>query len=283
MSLIYETKLKGKLAVTDAYHADEELRADKRLYKFIWVKNGHIIIEVDHQDMRIDKGGIISLTNLQHLEFKEIAGEYYTILFNGNFYCIYGNDKEVSCSGFLFNGSSHLITFTLDDEEYEYVNEVIDCFKREFNTDDNLQEEMLRITLKRFIIKCTRVARKRMEITREKEHGFEIVRKFYTLVDEHFREKKQVQDYADMLHKSPKTLSNIFATCKLPSPLKVIHERIEAEAKRLLLYSNKNAKEISDILGFEDQASFSRFFKKSTGMSAIKYKEETMKEVTNNK
>lgn len=64
-----------------------------------------------------------------------------------------------------------------------------------------------------------------------------------------------------MLHKSPKTLSNIFSTCKLPSPLRVIHERVEAEAKRLLLYSNKSAKEIADILGFEDQASFSRFSK----------------------
>ena len=99
-----------------------------------------------------------------------------------------------------------------------------------------------------------------MNITREKESGFEIVRQYYNLVDEHYRTKKQVQDYADMLHKSPKTLSNIFSTCKLPSPLRVIHERVEAEAKRLLLYSNKSAKEIADILGFEDQASFSRFF-----------------------
>ncbi len=69
---------------------------------------------------------------------------------------------------------------------------------------------MLRILLKRFIIQCTRIARHRMNITREKESGFEIVRQYYNLVDEHYRTKKQVQDYADMLHKSPKTLSNIF-------------------------------------------------------------------------
>lgn len=75
-----------------------------------------------------------------------------------------------------------------------------------------------------------------------------------------------------MLHKSPKTLSNIFSTCKLPSPLRVIHERVEAEAKRLLLYSNKSAKEIADILGFEDQASFSRFFKNMTGQSAVQFR-----------
>ncbi|BDW77058.1 hypothetical protein BFINE_28530 [Bacteroides finegoldii DSM 17565] len=52
----------------------------------------------------------------------------------------------------------------------------------------------------------------------------------------------------------------------------MIHERVEAEAKRLLLYSNKSAKEIADILGFEDQASFSRFFKNISGQSAVQFR-----------
>ena len=36
------------------------------------------------------------------------------------------------------------------------------------------------------------------------------------------------------------------------------HQRLEAEAKRLLLYTSKNAKEIADILGFEDLSAFSQ-------------------------
>ena len=117
-----------------------------------------------------------------------------------------------------------------------------------------------------------------MNITQEKEYSFEIIRQFFILVDTHYREKKQVQDYADMLHKSPKTLSNIFSTCKLPSPLRIIHERIEAEAKRLLLYSTKSSKEIADLLGFEDQSSFSRFFKNMTGQSTVQFRNEAEKQ-----
>ena len=217
---------------------------------------------------------MISLTNLQHLEFKSIDGEYLTLLFNGNFYCIYGNDHEVSCSGFLFNGSSNVIRFILDEEEQKILNEIVEALKREFTVSDSLQEEMLRIQLKRFIIQATRIARRRLNITQEKEYTFEVIRQFYILVDTHFREKKQVQDYADLLHKSPKTLSNIFSTCKLPSPLRVIHERVEAEAKRLLLYSTKSSKEIADLLGFEDQSSFSRFFKNMTGQSTVQFRNE---------
>ncbi|MDD3037881.1 helix-turn-helix domain-containing protein [Bacteroides sp.] len=271
----YHTKLKGTLALTDSYLTENTLQKEKGLYKFIWVRKGSITVVIDHQKILISENDVISLTHLQHLEFKSIDGEYLTLLFNSNFYCIYGNDHEVSCSGFLFNGSSHLIRFTLNDKERQQLNDITNAMESEFTVSDDLQEEMLRILLKRFIIQCTRIARQRLDITREKESSFEVVRQYYNLVDEHYRTKKQVQDYADMLHKSPKTLSNIFSTCKLPSPLRVIHERVEAEAKRLLLYSSKSAKEIADILGFEDQASFSRFFKNMTGQSAVQFRNET--------
>lgn len=272
----YHTKLKGTLAVTDSYHTDTALQKEKGLYKFIWVRQGTVTLDVDHQEMLLIENEVLSLSHLQKLEFKAIHGEYLTLLFNSNFYCIYGNDHEVSCSGFLFNGSSHVIRFVLEEEERRQLNQIADTLDEEFTVSDNLQEEMLRILLKRFIITCTRIARRRLNITQEKEYSFEIVRRYYVLVDEHYRKKKQVQDYADMLHKSPKTLSNIFSTCKLPSPLRVIHERVEAEAKRLLLYSNKSSKEIADLLGFEDPSSFSRFFKNMTGQSTIQFRNEAI-------
>lgn len=274
MTLEYRTKLKGTFALTDSYQTEKELQKEKGLYKFIWVRQGSITVEIDHQEKLLVQNDVISLTNLQHLDFKSIDGEYLTLLFNGNFYCIYGNDHEVSCSGFLFNGSSHLIQFTLNEQECRELNEITLALESEFTVSDSLQEEMLRILLKRFIIQCTRIARRRLDITQEKEYSFEIIRQYFNLVDEHYRTKKQVQDYADLLHKSPKTLSNIFSTCKVPSPLRVIHERVEAEAKRMLLYSNKSVKEIADILGFEDQASFSRFFKNTTGQSAGQFRNE---------
>ena len=272
----YHTKLKGTLALTDSYLTEKALQKEKGLYKFIWVRSGSITVEIDHQEMMLTKDEVISLTHLQHLEFKSIDGEYLTLLFNSNFYCIYGNDHEVSCSGFLFNGSSHVIRFTLNEAEQKTLNDIADTLCKEFSVTDNLQEEMLRIQLKRFIIQSTRIARHRLNITQEKEYSFEIIRQFFILVDTHYREKKQVQDYADMLHKSPKTLSNIFSTCKLP--LRIIHERIEAEAKRLLLYSTKSSKEIADLLGFEDQSSFSRFFKNMTGQSTVQFRNEAEKQ-----
>lgn len=165
----YNTKLKGKLVLTDSYHTDKALQKEKSLYKFIWVRNGSITLEIDHQEVILVPNEVISLSNLQHLEFKSIDGDYLTLLFNSNFYCIYGNDHEVSCSGFLFNGSSHVIRFVLDDAEQKLLNDIADTLSKEFSVSDNLQEEMLRIQLKRFIIQSTRIARRRLNITQEKD------------------------------------------------------------------------------------------------------------------
>ena len=272
------TRLNGNIAMTSSYHERASLQRDKTLYKFIWVQSGTLTLEIDHIPMRLEKDEIVTLTPLHHLEVKEVDGEYLTFVFNSNFYCIYGHDNEVSCNGFLFYGSSQVMRLALSAGQSSNLHDIVRIFRQESVIHDNLQEEMLRIVLKRFIITCTRIARQRFGVGQEKEKTFDIIRQYYVLVDRHFKEKKQVQDYADILCRSPKTLSNLFSTCGLPSPLRVIHGRIEAEAMRLLLYTHKSAKEISSILGFEDLSAFSRFFKKMTGESVSDYRKRVKRE-----
>ena len=254
MEYIFNTRLRGNIALTDSYHTNLALQKDNTLYKFIWVQSGSLQLEIDHVPTTLVKGEIIPLTPLHHIEFKAINGEYLTLLFNSNFYCIFGHDNEVSCNGFLFNGTSNVMQLKLSESQVASLRDITDSLTSEYAIKDNLQEEMLRILLKRFIILCTRIAREKFSVSPEREKAFDMVRQFYVLVDNHF------------------------TTCGLPSPLRIIHERIEAEAKRLLLYSQKSAKEITEILGFEDQATFSRFFKKMTGESVSEYRKREKRE-----
>lgn len=272
------TPLKGNLSITSRYDEDIKLQQDKSLYKFIWVQSGTITVEIDHVVTQLHESEIITLTPLHHFEVIQRDGTYLTFVFNSNFYCIFGHDNEVSCNGFLFHGSSHIMKLKLTAEQSDSLNDIVRVFCKESCIQDNLQEEMLRILLKRFIITCARFAREKYSITHEKEKSFDMVRQFYVLVDNHYKEKKQVQEYADLLHRSPKTLTNLFASYGLPSPLRIIHERLLTEAKRLLLYTHKSAKEIADILGFEDLAAFSRFYKKMTSESITDYRNREKRE-----
>jgi AraC-like DNA-binding protein len=197
------------------------------------------------------------------------------MLFNSRFYQILDHDNEVFCNGLLFNGSLNVISFHVNDEDAAKLDRLQGVFLEELAARDSMQDEMLRLILKRTIIICCRLARNKLGIHPQRCHRFEALRHFHALVDEHFRDKKQVQDYADMLNKSPKTLANILAYYHQPSAIKIIHNRIIAEAERLLYYTSKSSKEISILLGFEDHASFARFFKNMTGQNATEFRHQS--------
>ncbi len=266
------TPLRGSLIVTDELHNNRALFLNNELYKFIWVRKGTVNLKVDHVLLPLEENQILPLSNIHNIQFEEVNGQYVSILFNSNFYCIYKSDDEVSCNGFLFTGYSNLMLLNIDKTQSITLEHIFSDMMLEYDAEDALKEEMLRLHLKRFIVTCTRIARDTLSIDPMNEQGFDLVRQFYILVDRFFKEKKKVSDYAHMLNRSPKTLTNLFAIYNLPAPLQVIHERIAAEAKRLLLYSNKKATEIAEILGYDDVASFSRFFKRNSGISISAFK-----------
>ena len=278
MDLVFRTPLKGNLVLCDDLTVQTELDRYAGLYKFIWLRQGTMSLEVDHVPMRLEAGEIVSLTPLHRIDNVQTDGESLSLLFDSNFYCIFGHDGEVSCNGLLFNGSAEPLRLRLSSERSEALERVVGELRAEYTVNDGLREEMLRMQLKRFIIICTRVARGLFGGDGPQEQSFDIVRRFYVLVDEHFRSRKRVQDYAELLHRSPKTLSNLFASCDRPSPLNVIHDRVNAEARRLLLYTSKSAKEIAYLLGYEETAAFSRFFAKMNGENITEFRRRMQRE-----
>ena len=145
-------------------------------------------------------------------------------------------------------------------------------FRIEMQSFDNLQIDMLQMMLKRYLILCTRLYKTQKQPSVQK-YDSDIVRNFNYLVEQHFKTKHTVAEYAELLNRSPKTLSNIFSKIGTKSPLQYIQERKMMEARRLLIYSDMQVQEIAYDLGYDDIQTFSRFFKKQEGVSPTKFKE----------
>ena len=172
----------------------------------------------------------------------------------------------------LFFGNTNIPIIKLDDKEQHKFKILHEVFIDELETKDNIQAEMLRMLMARFIIKSTRLLKaKEGIIDTPKSSKVDLLRSFNFLVEQHFKEEHSVSFYADKLFKSPKTLSNNFAKLNR-SPLQIIHQRIVLEAKRLLTYTDKSAKEIAYDVGFEDASHLSRLFKKYTSQSPSEFK-----------
>ena len=268
-----DTELDSRIVLADQ-DADLHRFEGQDFFKIIWNRGASVPLNIDGEQLPLEQDQMICLTPIQNLNLSDLAGEYYLLLFNREFYCIHENDHEVSCEGLLFWGSSELPVIQLDEEERPKFETLFQVLVDEMSTMDRIQGEMLRMLLKRLIIKGTRLARRQLFPESVGNKQTELIRRFNILVEQHFREYHQVSDYADMLYKSPKTLSNVFADAGHKTPLEMIHYRIALEAKRQLVKTDKFAKEIAFELGFEEPAHFSRFFKKEAGMSPSQYRNQ---------
>ena len=193
--------------------------------------------------------------------------------YNREFYCMADSHVEISCIGLIFLGYSKNLFLKLHEEDRIKISTLSQLFIEEFESDDYIKTDMLLALLKRFVIILTRLAKqqhfKDETLTDEK---FDFIRQFNFHVESNFRKEHKVQFYADLMNKSPKTLSNIFSLYNYNSPMSIIHDRIISEAKRLLFYSDKSAKEIAFELGFDDAAHFSRFFKNATNQNTSSFR-----------
>lgn len=97
---------------------------------------------------------------------------------------------------------------------------------------------------------------------------------FETLVENHFKERLSVSDYASQMHITPKHLNRIAQKVVKKSASQIILDRVLLEAKRMLVNSPKNLTEIAYELGFEDYAYFSNVFKKNTGVTPSQFLQE---------
>lgn len=242
----------------------------------LWFESDNSIIEIDSVKYFFKKNEVVFLTEFHHL-VPIVTSKVKMIRFNRFFYCINDHDSEVSCKGLLFFGANQLPIITLTGEELEKVQLFWKMLLLEMKSVDNLQLEMLQMMIKRFLILCTRIY-KTNNLTQIKDiNKVDLVREFNFLVEQHFKEKHTVAEYANILNRSPKTISNLFMKYAEKSPLQYIKDRRMLEARRLLKYTDRNVKEVAYEIGFKDLQTFSRFFKNIEGVSPTEFKEINLK------
>jgi AraC-like DNA-binding protein len=257
-----------KINDTNCQHLEE---SEKDVLRLLWFTSDGNELIIDNKKIVFNTNQIITLTQFHQVKYQHI-NTVNLLRFNRQFYCVLDHDSEVGCKGVLYYGAAKTPILSAESMHLDVLQTAWHMAVLEFEMKDALQQEMLQMMLKRILILCTRMYKlqnKNQQLSNEQHN---LVREFNYLVEKHFRTKHSVKEYADLLFKSPKTISNTFKKLGEKSPLQFIQERITLEARRLLFYTDKDISEVGYELGFQDVQSFSRFFKKQEGKSPTDYR-----------
>jgi AraC-like DNA-binding protein len=255
----YLNTIKSKDAPFLAQHRGDCLR-------IFWNDKHDTILIIDGVEYPLLQNQILFLTDRHDIVISKI-NEINLIRFNREFYSSEFFDKEIGCNGVLFFTNAKIPIITLDEEHLSKFRLLWVVFLNELETRDNLQAQMLLMLLKRFLILATRIYKEQDNSIQLHVTKLDVIREFNLLVEIHYKRLHSVAEYADLIKKPAKSLTNLFALHSEKTPIKVIQDRIRIEAKRQLLFTQKTIKEIAFELGFGNIQSFSRFFKNGEGLS----------------
>lgn len=130
---------------------------------------------------------------------------------------------------------------------------------------------IVKALLKVFLLKLIQV--KELEFTRHDIHQKRVY-EFLMLLEGNYLLVRSTDFYAGKIGISTKRLNQILKEKLDKTGTQLIHDRVILEAKRLIIHSESNIKEIAWQLGFSDRPYFSRFFKKQTGQTPDSFQKQ---------
>jgi AraC family transcriptional regulator, transcriptional activator of pobA len=244
-------------------------------YSVIWSLNARGKHIIDFHEYPVGPGCIFFVSPLQvHQVITEPGSTGIVILFTPEFLHRHSINPGFISDIRLFNDSDETpplpVTAKMEERLKFFSDEMLTAWK----TGDPQKYEIIGAYLKLFLIECnSHCCLHEGKEVRRSDTGVTLVQRFKELVEKHWPEWHQVQNYADALNVTPNHLNEMIRATIRRSAKDYIQNRLVLEAKRMALFTGKSSKEIGFELGFEDPSHFSKFFKNFTGQSLQDFRE----------
>jgi len=245
-------------------------------YQIIWFKKGSGRYFVDFKAYDVDENTLFFLTkNDIHYFDRNTNYKGVLIQFNEEFLIQNNNDIAFFFKHNLFNNQKQP-SCSLNTDDTFILDEYLNLIKNELTDKKESSHELLRCYLKVFLIQLQYRWQKSntidgRRVLPEDKKQLQLI-KFVNSIEENYKKRLKISDYAGLLQISPRTLSDLTSQLLDKSPSEMIHERIIAEAQRLLLDTDYNINKIGYHLGFDDDSYFVKYFKKHASISPLDFR-----------
>lgn len=213
-----------------------------------------------------------------HAWLEDESLEGYLIFFIDSFFNMrYHNNMLIDFP--FFNSAFSMPFVALSPELSTHKEALFECMLNEFKKKDRDHLKVLRSYLNIILIEIKRLFdTQTTHWQKQDKNGYLIVNNFEQLINEYYKTKHKVRDYAELLLLTPNYLNAVCNKIIGRPAGELIRNRIMLEAKRLLLHENMTVAEIGMEVGFDDNSYFCRFFKKYEGTSPEKFRKNYLLE-----
>ena len=248
--------LNGKDLVHDLHRHD--------FYFVLAVKNGSGIHEIDFIEYRVQSHSVFILRPGQVHKLELTADTTGFLLeFNLSFY-----QPKNTIAEHRWKKASSKNYCEVEAARFKRLHTHLATIFHEYSLKQEGYIEAIKANLDLFFIEYIRQSKNPNSIAKS-ENGYiqERFEELVRLLETNIVSMKNVSDYANLLSLSPYQLNSIAKTSVGRTVSDLINDQIILEAKRHLIATPAQVKEVADQLGYEDPSYFIRFFKKHTGQS----------------
>ena len=238
-------------------------------YLVFFVENGSGFHSVDFKQTRVEDYQIHFVGAGQvHNWSLDVNTNGFQLMISPAIMTVFSNLSQLP-----FFGQSSPFCLSLDKNGFQNVKSQLEEIESDLVKDDLLTKEivLLRLHLLFKLLQKEYVSQFPDNDVAAKSE--KIIKKFKTLIEDHFTTQFSVNFYAGELNVTSNYLNILSQKFLNKSAGDVIKERTILEAKRLLISTDLSVKEIAYQLGFSDNGYFAKVFKKYIGITPTDFKE----------
>lgn len=256
-------------------NAPEEV---ERMMGFMFIFAGEAEFSIDYTNYKFTENSWVELkpsAEVRLLNYSENFNAYVIMAAESFILDTLLDKKPIPISHFVDSSESPHMEIT--EEEMTALKLSADRIIHYMKIEHNFKKDMLHNTFYNFILEMSNIFKSRDGVRKKLQHlsrKESIIRDFLILVERHAMQEHNPSFYSDKMCISTQYLSIILKEVTGFTANYWIAKKIVAQAKTLLRTPHLTIKEITGMLHFADQSSFGKFFRKHTGISPKKYRED---------